>query len=110
MVSDPTSWDEKKMALLDLPNVIYADQLYSFQAPLPGHHIVLNEIRLLATKSRDIDGVVLAVAPFRSHCAVIVEGPAGTAVAVVAQSPAVLNNLLQPVFRILGPSYVPFSL
>lgn len=102
-----TTWPEKVDALHTLPNVTYVQNFSSFTSPPAGNFFVLNDRRFLVTKSREVDGVVLAVAPSRSHCAIVVEGPADSAVAVVAQSPAILDCLVPSVFRILGSSYVP---
>lgn len=104
-----TTWPEKREALLVLPNVTSVRQLGSFVSPMPGKMIPLNGRAYLVTKSPQVDGIVLAVAPSRSHCAVIVEGPADTAVAIVAWSPTMLDTLLPPVSKILGPSYVPHA-
>lgn len=101
------TWDEKQQALLKLPNVTWVSQVQSFVSPSPGKLFTLNEMRFMAQRSRDLEGIVLGIGPSRAHCAVVVEGPADSAVAVVAKSPTVLETLVPRVFEILGPAYVP---
>lgn len=104
--SDMATWADKRMALLHLPNVTWVAQIRSFAAPSPGKFFMLNNLRFMATRSKDIDGIVFGVSISRAFCAVVIEGPASTAVAVIAKSPTVLETLVSAMFPILGPAYV----
>lgn len=103
------TWSEKRLALLHLPNVTWVAQLRFFTSPPPGKFFTLNELRFMATRSMGIDGVVFGVGTSRAYCAVVIEGPANTAVAVIAKSPTILDTLVPGVFQILGPAYVSQS-
>lgn len=100
------TWTDKQLALLDLPNVTWVAQLRSFAAPLPGKFFTLNDSRFMAARSKGVDGIVFGVGASRAYCAVVIEGPADTAVAVIAKSPTVLETLVPAMFQILGPAYV----
>lgn len=101
----PTAWPQKLDALRKLPQVTWAGQLPISKPPEPGSFLEAHSRRFLVTRSGGIDGVVLGIAPRRSSCLVAIEIPGDIAVAVIADSPAVLETVVKDVFTVLGNGF-----
>lgn len=106
--SSSLTWEEQRASLSAIPNVKLVNQFAFFTAPEPGHTLSLDGVTFVVTKSKGVDGIILATAPRRSHCAIILQGPTDSAIAVVAKSPTTLNSLLSRVLSILGSNYIPY--
>lgn len=98
-------WEQRLSALRNLPGTSWAGALKIPDTPTPGCFLKTQGRRFLVTRSGGLDGVILGVAPRRASCLVAIELPGDVAIAVIADSPFVLNTFVKDVFAVLGPSF-----
>lgn len=103
---NPSDWNQVLSSLNSLDAVTWAGLLVDFEVPKPGNFVNVRDRRFLATRAGGVDGIVLGVAPRRAACLVAVEIPGKAAIAVVADSPAVLETVVADVMSVLRNSHV----